>query len=275
LSSEGIQYLCWLLGPDVSNATGWSNALTIEQTVCLVSRHFASRHFTYSIGDAEHLSKNICRAVRKVVLALTKLLDAFVVFPGHNMHRLGLYTQHIFFHWVIDAIDCMHIPIRVPLEEHEGDYVKRKSFHSINVQPHLEYCVQFWAPHFKKDIAALEAVQRRATRLIPGLKGMSYLERLRELNLFSLEQRRLLGDLIQVFKIMKGIDHIKPEELFQISRDTRTRGNKGIQNGKQETLLYTESSHNLEQTDWIGSLEHLVINGHQTSTMGRMASSHL
>ncbi|MBN3305559.1 HARB1 nuclease, partial [Amia calva] len=121
---------------------------------------------------------------------------------------------------VIGAIDCTHIAIKAPSEE-EFAYVNRKHFHSINVQI---YCVQFWDPHLKKDIAALEAVQRRATRLIPDLKGMSYSERLRELNLFTLEQRRLCGDLIQVFKIMKGINHIKPEELFQISRDTLTQG---------------------------------------------------
>jgi hypothetical protein len=92
------------------------------------------------------------------------------------------------------------------------------------VRPLVEYCTPIWSPHMQYNIVNLEAVQRQFTKRIEGLAGLTYLERLKMLQLESLQVRRLKCDLITCFKIIRGDINIASDDFFVLSTYQTTRG---------------------------------------------------
>ena len=91
------------------------------------------------------------------------------------------------------------------------------------VRPHLEYPVQIWSPHIQRDIIKTDKVQRKASKMIPEITNNSYSQRLKHLNLISFEQRRLRGQLIEVFKYLKRLNNTTARGLFDCDFNDRTR----------------------------------------------------
>jgi len=86
---------------------------------------------------------------------------------------------------------------------------------------HLEYCVSAWSPHYLKDKELLERVKHRFTRMFRDLRQRNYGERLKSLNLWTLEERRNRQDFIEVFKMYKGFTRLS------IERDANIKGTRG------------------------------------------------
>ena len=91
------------------------------------------------------------------------------------------------------------------------------------VRHHLEYCIQAWWQYRKKDIDTRERIQRRAAKISPELRDLSYEERLKECGLTTLETRTLRGDQIEVYKILNGYKNIDRNMFFSPKKDSRTR----------------------------------------------------
>ena len=94
------------------------------------------------------------------------------------------------------------------------------------VRPILEFCGAVWNPHLVKQIKSIESVQRRATKLVPNIKHLSYKDRLTALKLPTLEYRRKRGDMISTYKILKDHVDTNPSLFFKMNNSSRTRGHE-------------------------------------------------
>ena len=102
-------------------------------------------------------------------------------------------------------------------------YIDKRAFcvlYNQRIRPHLDYGMAACPPNSSADSKLLEAVQSKATAMVYGLRHMNAETRRKELGLMTLEQRRERGDLIEVFKILKGLTRIDPRKFWEV-RDAR------------------------------------------------------
>ena len=105
---------------------------------------------------------------------------------------------------------------------HYRDKVTWIKLYKTYVRCHLEYAVQAWSPWTQADKDLLEAVQKRAVRMVSGLQGKEYKDRLEELGLTTLEDRRVRGDMIEVWKILHGKEDVLPGTWFSMASEGAT-----------------------------------------------------
>ena len=102
--------------------------------------------------------------------------------------------------------------------------------YKVYVRPHLEYAVVSWSPWTAQDKEMLEKVQRRAVGMVSNIRGRTYEARLTELDMTTLADRRVRGDMIATYKIMSGKDKVDPGLFFDLVADgvgPRTRAATG------------------------------------------------
>ena len=117
--------------------------------------------------------------------------------------------------------------IRIAFKDNSAPTLSK--LYKSHVRPILEYGESVWNPYYVKDIELLEGVQRGATKIPPELSHLPYHERLKRMNLTTLAERRMRGDLIQSFKILNNLYDVDLP-IFHLANDRQLRGhNKKLQ----------------------------------------------
>ena len=196
---------CQTLQDDVDKLIGWSEEwnmlFNVEKCSVMHLGRQNDKH-VYNMGSSEIKSITVEKDLGVVFDSNIKFSSQCTVAARNANRILGLIRRNIL---------------------HKSKDVILRLYKSL-VRPHLEYCIQVWNPYLKKDVVLLEKVQKRATKMISELRHLSYDQRLHKLGLISLEKRRIRGDLIQAFKIIKGFDKINMSKFFTLSVGSRTRG---------------------------------------------------
>ena len=113
----------------------------------------------------------------------------------------------------------------VGLAFHYMDKEMMKKLLVTVIRPRLEYAQVVWSPYKKKHIKKLERLQRMATKMVPEIRELTYEERLRAMDLPTMEKRRERGDLIQIFKLLNRMDIVDNKDLLMreeiVGRSTR------------------------------------------------------
>jgi hypothetical protein len=99
-----------------------------------------------------------------------------------------------------------------------------KKLYSVFIRPQMEFAVPVWAPYLKTDIDILEKVQKRAVNWVHFVNKKSYIDKIAEIGIQTLTERRKRGDLIQAFKWFNNIDRIQSDNKPSYNSDKRTRG---------------------------------------------------
>jgi len=148
-----------------------------------------------------------------------------------------------------------------------------KQLFTTMVRPHLEYGNVVWHPYLRKEIDMIEAVQRRATKMVPGFSNLTYEQRLRKMKLPSLEYRRFRGDMIEAYKYMHGLYRVDESALLPRHHDTgvTTRGHCMKLAKRESSTMIRQNFFGLRIVNrWNGLPEKVVLSSSVNVFKGRL-----
>ena len=188
-------------------ALSWGLSMNVQKSVVL---RFA-RHHSTDLPEPSYILNGNQIPVQEKATDLGVIVDVSLKFHGHVQsvaHKAGGLAENLLKSTVCRTPRFMLLLL------------------TTHIRPILEYCSCVWNTGYVQDIYLLERVQRRWTKHIDGMEGFSYGERLKALDLYSVQGRLLRADLIQYWKILNGHSCISASDLFQRPPHSRTRGHR-------------------------------------------------